>query len=53
MARINPTAMILSSALLLAIACSQAAEEKAVSPAPAIRANADGTPAARKPGSPP
>ncbi len=49
MARINPTAMILSSALLLATACSQAAEEKAAPTAPAAQADAAGKPAANKP----
>lgn len=49
MARINPAAMFLSSALLLATACSQAAEEKTVSTAPVAQASATGKPAAKMP----
>ena len=49
MARINPTAMFLSSALLLATGCSQAAEEQAGSTAPLAQAGATGKPAANRP----
>lgn len=49
MARINPTAMFLSSALLLTTACSQAAEQKAASTATVAKASSTGKPAANKP----
>src|SRR3546814_9512692 len=49
MARVNPTAILLSSALLLATGCSQAAEEKSVSTAPAVPTNATSNPETERP----
>lgn len=49
MARINLTAMFISSALLLTTACSQAAEEKPVSGAAVAQAGSTGKPGAKKP----